>query len=49
MFPEKKPVREKSNKCRIVVKKKADGSVVKSVEGECSKSQLQALSEVRED
>ena len=43
-----KPQREKSTKCKIVVRKKPDGSITKSIQGECSAQQLKALSEMKD-
>lgn len=42
-------VRANNNeKCRIRLKKTADGSIIKEISGNCSPSQLKALSEVNE-
>ena len=38
------PKKPKENKCKITIKKRKDGSVVKEVEGTCTKEQLRALS-----
>lgn len=47
VFPpmRKKAVPEKpKKKCKLVIKKQKDGTVIKSIEGECTKEQLRALS-----
>jgi len=46
MFPEKpkKKEPEKSNKCKIIIKRKSDGTIIKAIEGNCTKEQLRALS-----
>jgi hypothetical protein len=44
MFQQQKPIKEKSSKCRIKIKRKTDGSMVKEIDGECSTNQLKALS-----
>ena len=37
--------REAVKKCKITIKKRKDGSLVKEISGECSKEQLKALSD----
>lgn len=38
-----------NEKCRIRIKKMADGSMVKEISGNCTPTQLKALSEVNEN
>lgn len=40
-----KPMTQKGNKCKITIKRKKDGSIEKSISGECTPAQLKALSE----
>jgi len=40
----KKP-KETENKCKIIIKKRKDGTIIKSIEGLCTKEQLRALSQ----
>lgn len=37
------PVKKKEDTCRVVVKKKKDGSIVKEIKG-CTKEQMKVLS-----
>lgn len=46
--PKPQPKKERGNKCRISIKKKADGTTIREISGECSKEQLRALSEVKD-
>lgn len=48
MKPKPQPKKERGNKCRISIKKKADGTIIKEVSGECSSVQLKALSEIKD-
>lgn len=48
MFEQRSPqprTSNRGNKCKITIKRKKDGSVTKEISGECSPSQLKALSE----
>jgi len=36
--------KRKEDKCRIVLKKKKDGTIIKEISGSCSKEQLKTLS-----
>lgn len=44
-----KPQKQKEDKCRVVIKKKKDGSVVKEISRSCSREHLRALSEIDKD
>ncbi len=50
IFNQQKPINPNSNKhkCRIRIKKSADGSVIKEISGNCSDSELKALREGEE-
>ncbi len=43
--PKREPTEKK---CKIVVKRKQDGTMIKEIQGECSKEQLRALSEYKD-
>ena len=40
-----KPQPRKSDKCRVVIKKRKNGDVVKEISGSCSREKLEALKE----
>jgi hypothetical protein len=42
------PPKQKKDKCTIKVKRNADGGITKTIEGTCTKEQLQALASENE-
>ncbi len=41
------PTQERSKRCKILTKKRADGSEIREISGDCTKDQLRALSNVK--
>ena len=50
MFPQRvqpKP-EKKESKCKITIKKRKDGTIIREIEGSCTKEELKALTQVKD-